>query len=418
MAYLPSDNPASLVAWFRMGVGVTETLGLVSSWADQSGNGRDLLQAVALNQPTYSAGVITFDGLAQYMKCAGFTWNQPEQVSILGKQITWNGAAFDTIVDGNTQAVMAFFQFSSTPEVDLFSGGSVVAGNTDWTLNTFNAVTCLFKGTGSSIKVGSNAETSGNTGASNASGFTLGAGGDGLSRYANIGVKEIILRNVDDATIRAADQQYLIDLQNTVTPVAEFSGTPLSGNAPLSVQFTDLSTNTPTSWAWTFGDGDVSTSQNPSHHYLAAGTYTVGLTATNSAGSNLNTKTNYISVSSAPTPSGTTPSGVPGKAKRHERVIRLADIKSREDTAEFLKKQLNLRHPDSAFETVPDRNAEEKARRALAKQERRDKESRLKAEREAAKFAKSSAQLEAEQREAVQIQNDNMKILIMLGSAV
>lgn len=77
-------------------------------------------------------------------------------------------------------------------------------------------------------------------------------------------------------------------------PVADFSGTPLSGNAPFSVAFTDLSTNTPTSWAWTFGDGGTAATQNPSHTYSRAGAYTVGLTATNSAGSDLETKTGYI----------------------------------------------------------------------------------------------------------------------------
>ena len=37
-------------------------------------------------------------------------------------------------------------------------------------------------------------------------------------------------------------------------PVADFSGTPLSGGAPLSVAFTDLSAGAPTAWAWDFGD--------------------------------------------------------------------------------------------------------------------------------------------------------------------
>jgi len=84
-------------------------------------------------------------------------------------------------------------------------------------------------------------------------------------------------------------------------PVANFSGTPTSGTAPLTVAFTDSSTNSPTSWSWTFGDSSTSTSQNPSHTYSTAGTYTVALTATNSAGSNTNTKTNYITVNSGPT---------------------------------------------------------------------------------------------------------------------
>ena len=79
-------------------------------------------------------------------------------------------------------------------------------------------------------------------------------------------------------------------------PVAGFSGTPTSGLAPLAVQFTDLSTNAPTSWAWTFGDGGTSAVQNPSHTYTAAGTYTVSLTATNAYGSDTETKTGYITV--------------------------------------------------------------------------------------------------------------------------
>lgn len=83
-----------------------------------------------------------------------------------------------------------------------------------------------------------------------------------------------------------------------IAPVADFSGTPTSGNAPLTVAFADLSTNTPTSWLWDFGDGQTSTSQNPSHTYQSPGAYTVSLTATNAAGSDARTKTNYISVAS------------------------------------------------------------------------------------------------------------------------
>jgi PKD repeat protein len=85
-------------------------------------------------------------------------------------------------------------------------------------------------------------------------------------------------------------------------PVANFSGTPRSGSAPLTVQFTDLSTNNPTSWSWNFGDGQTSTARNPTHTYSAAGTYTVTLTATSSAGSDGETKTGYVTVSSLPAP--------------------------------------------------------------------------------------------------------------------
>jgi serine protease len=83
----------------------------------------------------------------------------------------------------------------------------------------------------------------------------------------------------------------------TNPPVAAFSGTPTSGTIPLTVTFTDASTNSPTSWAWTFGDGGTSTLQNPSHIYTTAGTYTVVLTATNAYGSDSETKTGYITAS-------------------------------------------------------------------------------------------------------------------------
>ena len=80
-------------------------------------------------------------------------------------------------------------------------------------------------------------------------------------------------------------------------PVAAFSGTPTSGTAPLSVSFTDSSTNIPTSWSWNFGDSTTSTSQNPSHSF-AAGTYTVSLRATNAGGYDDEVKTNYITATS------------------------------------------------------------------------------------------------------------------------
>lgn len=84
-------------------------------------------------------------------------------------------------------------------------------------------------------------------------------------------------------------------------PVANFSASPLSGQIPLNVNFTDLSVNNPTSWAWDFtnnGSTD-STLQNPSTTYSTAGTYSVKLTATNSSGSDVITKVAYITATPA-----------------------------------------------------------------------------------------------------------------------
>ena len=86
-----------------------------------------------------------------------------------------------------------------------------------------------------------------------------------------------------------------------IPPVANFSGTPTSGCVPLTVSFTDLSSNDPTSWSWDFGDLGTSSAQNPNHTYTSAGTYTVTLTATNAYGSDDEVKTGYITVIDVPT---------------------------------------------------------------------------------------------------------------------
>lgn len=87
-----------------------------------------------------------------------------------------------------------------------------------------------------------------------------------------------------------------------VVPVAEFSGTPLTGTDPLTVTFTDASTNTPTSWAWEKNDGSgwvdfegTPTVQNPDED-LIVGTWSIRLTATNAAGAGVETKADYVVV--------------------------------------------------------------------------------------------------------------------------
>ncbi len=79
-------------------------------------------------------------------------------------------------------------------------------------------------------------------------------------------------------------------------PVAEFMAEPTSGGKPLTVNFTDQSTGTITSWSWSFGDNQTSAEQNPSHTYTEPGTYTVSLTVTGPEGSDTETKNNYITV--------------------------------------------------------------------------------------------------------------------------
>jgi len=88
---------------------------------------------------------------------------------------------------------------------------------------------------------------------------------------------------------------------------ANFTASPTSGCAPLTVNFTDLTPGVVTTWSWDIdndGSTDYST-QNPTHVYATPGTYTVRLTVTDAPGPNTGTLviTAFIRVFAPPTAS-------------------------------------------------------------------------------------------------------------------
>jgi len=87
-----------------------------------------------------------------------------------------------------------------------------------------------------------------------------------------------------------------------VAPVAAFAADDTTVCTTDTVTFTDSSSNTPTSWNWSFGDGNVSSLQNPTKIYNITGTYTVNLSVANAYGSDNEVKTNYITVSACASP--------------------------------------------------------------------------------------------------------------------
>ena len=113
-----------------------------------------------------------------------------------------------------------------------------------------------------------------------------------IHKYSNAGKYTVSL------TVKNAKGSNTVtkDIKIIEKPVAAFSAKPTSGKAPLTVDFTDKSTGTPTKWKWNFGDGTSSTQQNPEHQYLQEEKYKVTLTVSNAAGSNTTTKENYIKV--------------------------------------------------------------------------------------------------------------------------
>jgi PKD repeat protein len=79
-------------------------------------------------------------------------------------------------------------------------------------------------------------------------------------------------------------------------PLANFTANKTSGCSPLTVVFSDLSTGSPTSYEWDFGNSNSSIIKNPSATYVNPGTYTVKLKVTNAAGNHTVTKTAFITV--------------------------------------------------------------------------------------------------------------------------
>ncbi len=89
-------------------------------------------------------------------------------------------------------------------------------------------------------------------------------------------------------------EDYAIILQQNVNPpIAQFT---VSDTLTCSgqVSFTDQSVNNPTSWSWSFGDGEVSSSQNPVHQYLSPGLFTIKLKVASANGIDSIIKQNFI----------------------------------------------------------------------------------------------------------------------------
>ena len=93
-----------------------------------------------------------------------------------------------------------------------------------------------------------------------------------------------------------SDTEIKTDYITVTEPVPEpdFEADPTYGEAPLTVNFTDLTQNPVDTWLWDFGDGATSTEQNSQHIYTDEDYFTVSLTVTGPGGTNTITKVDYI----------------------------------------------------------------------------------------------------------------------------
>lgn len=201
----PAIPFASMAAWFRKGYGVTQVANAVSAWADQTGNGRNLVQATGAAQPTLqSDATILFDGTGDYLQVA-FTLNQPTTVYLRLKQVTWT--INDSVFDGGVLNGGSLYQNTATPNLTMFAGLNAPS-STSLAVNTWGSVAAVFNAASSVLQVGASTAT-GSTGTNNMGGLTLGASASGVN-FGNIQVAEVIVYSeAHDATTRAQVIAYL-----------------------------------------------------------------------------------------------------------------------------------------------------------------------------------------------------------------
>lgn len=187
---------SDIVAAYSPSWGVKGTT-TASSLYSITGVATDLLQAAATNRPTISAADLagksrlTFDGIDNFMKTPAFTFNQPETVVIGGYQaVTWGNNK--DVFDGDTILKMQLRQQTTSPLMDMYAG-TFGPAPANVTIGSDFHIRALFNGVSSVFQRDAETANTGNVGASNAGGFTLGATGDGASKFGNIKIGMVVL---------------------------------------------------------------------------------------------------------------------------------------------------------------------------------------------------------------------------------
>jgi PKD repeat protein len=202
----------------------------------------------------------------------------------------------------NTSGATGYTDFTSIT-CNLTAGNSVnISLTPDFSSSTYTEYWKIwidYNKDGDFTDTGEEVYASGGSSTTVTGSFTVAAGASGVTRmrvtmkYAGTptSCETFTYGEVEDYTVN-------ITAGTINPPVAAFSGSPTTIDEGQTVNFTDSSTNNPTSWSWAFEGGTpaTSTAQNPTVTYNTAGNYNVSLTVTNSAGNDIETKTNYITV--------------------------------------------------------------------------------------------------------------------------
>jgi len=169
----------------------------VSGWDDKSGNGNDLTQAAANQQPTWSTDGITGDGIEDNLKSAVTTLEQPEFIYALVKQITWT--AGDCIMDGSSRNTLRLNQNTITPNIRARVGSTTSVQNSNFPINTWSILRVLIDGEDSFIQVDETDALSIDVDSDDMNGLTILAWGGGGGGWSNVVFKEFFVRSTQDS---------------------------------------------------------------------------------------------------------------------------------------------------------------------------------------------------------------------------
>lgn len=195
---------SGLVLWVRSDLGITLGTG-ISAWADQSGNGNNLVQATGTKQPAYVASggannTAYSDGDAtdDYLR-ATFTLNQPEHVFIVAQKGVPT-AVNPTLMDGAAGNLMRFWWSGAAPGSDTVltassNGVNLLTTTHPTSFLNWSCIEAQFNGASSKLRVNDVSYTTGDMGAGNAGGLILHIFGDTTSAPSNSNIAEAIIYN-------------------------------------------------------------------------------------------------------------------------------------------------------------------------------------------------------------------------------
>jgi hypothetical protein len=220
---LATGNGVSFPSYAGNGTGNTYFYGAaalqtkVSVWADQSGHGRDVVQASAANQPLLlstganGAPTVAFDGSDDYMASVSFTLPQPYGVWMVAN-VTAQSPSSNKDVVWATGTNGSFWLIDTTPRTFLFAGASVVL---PYLLGdgVYVDLAALVDGANSVIRADGAPMTTGNAGSNPGTGiFSLG--GFIGSHQAKVEIAELIILTNPTVTDVSAVETYLQDRYN------------------------------------------------------------------------------------------------------------------------------------------------------------------------------------------------------------